>query len=727
MSRTNAYPWHFIRIGGLDQVSLYTADDIRALKHLDPKYWVALSCPAKGLEMDSRTLSLLDTDADGHIRIPEVLAAVEWISLRLKDPSAILEGSPSLPLDALATGTSEGAALAAAAKALVDPAISPPAVTPARAADVVKGLSQGSLKGDGVLRPDAASSAEDKALIADIAATQGSVTEASTAAFFSDLEAYAAWSDAGKTLALAIPSGVAAEAFAAFSAVRTKVEDYFARCGLAAFDPLAKGGLNRREEDYRTLAGKDLSVSSPEVLALPLASVSAAARLPLLTGVNPGWSAALERLHGAAVTPLLGASVTELSPAAWADLGARLRPYEAWIAGRPASPVARLGLERIEALLAGSGRSSLAALFADDKALVGRMSAFSDLEKLALFHRDLGTLLRNFVNFSAFYSKESWAVFQAGTLYLDSRSCRLCIKVDDVAAHAALAGMSRAYVAYVDCRRTGGETLKLAACFTQGDSDYLFVGRNGVFYDRQGRDWDATIIKVVDSPISIRQSFFAPYKRVSSFVEEQFAKFAATKDQAITGDLSTAATSAPVAPAQASTAFDIGKFAGIFAAIGLAASAIGVALASVGSGLMRLEGWQIPFAVAAALLVVSGPSMLLAALKLRQRNLGPLLEANGWAVNGRVKINIPLGSSLTDRASLPAGAKLSLQDPFEDKDAARQRRLWTTVAVVILSCLIAAKVLKTWPFPPAPQAQAANSARDPLSGTPATPPSGTAR
>ena len=702
MSPTSAHPWHFIRIGGLDQVSLSTSDDLRSLKHLDPKYWVALSCPAKGLEIDPRTLGLIDTDGDGHIRIPEVVAAGDWASLRLAEPSALLTGSERLPIGAIASGTPEGASLLSAAKGLVDGADPQPSITAARAAEVVKGLSQGSLKGDGILRPEAASKPEDKALISDIASTLGPVTEATAATFFSDLEAYAAWIQAGKTLALGVDAAVAAEAFAAFCAVRSKVEDYFARCALAAFDAQASGGLNRREEDYRSLAGKELSSSSPELLALPLAAVSPAASLPLLSAVNPAWAPALGRLHRSAVAPLLGASVTELSPADWAAIASKLQPYEAWISSKPSSPVAKLGGERIDALLRGACKASLAALFAEDKALIGRMSAFSDLEKLALFHRDLGTLLRNFVNFSAFYSKESWAIFQAGTLYLDSRSCRLCIRVDDVGAHSALAGMSRAYVAYVDCKRTGGESMKLAACFTQGDSDYLFVGRNGVFYDRQGRDWDATIVKVIDSPISIRQSFFAPYKRVSSFVEEQFAKFAATKDQAITADLSSAAVAAPTAPAPASGAFDIGKFAGIFAAIGLAASTIGLALASVASGLMKLEPWQFPFAVAAALLVVSGPSMLLAALKLRQRNLGPLLEANGWAVNGRVKINIPLGTSLTDRASLPEGARLSLQDPFEDKNAAKQRRIWTTVVILVAAGLIAAKVLKTWPFHPAP-------------------------
>jgi len=89
------------------------------------------------------------------------------------------------------------------------------------------------------------------------------------------------------------------------------------------------------------------------------------------------------------------------------------------------------------------------------------------------------------------------------------------------------------------------------------------------------------------------------------------------------------------------------------------------------------------------MLLISGPSMLIAWLKLRQRTLGPILEGNGWAVNGRVRINIPLGSALTDVAALPAGARRSLDDPYEDREAASRRRrtiVWATLlALVALS------------------------------------------
>jgi hypothetical protein len=281
-------------------------------------------------------------------------------------------------------------------------------------------------------------------------------------------------------------------------------------------------------------------------------------------------------------------------------------------------------------------------------------------------------------------------------LFLDSRSCELCIRVNDPGAHAVLAATSKTYIAYLDCQRTGGEKMKIAACFTQGDSDYLFVGRNGLFYDRKHRDWDATITKIIDNPISIRQAFWSPYKKFLRMIEDQVTKRAAAADTAATAQLQTAASAivahdpkappAPPAPApQAPKKFDVGTVAALGVGLGALASAFGMVFGKF----VDLPGWQIPFVIAGVVLAISLPSMLIAWLKIRQRTVGPLLEANGWAINGRVKVNIPLGTALTDRALLPANAKRILQDPYEDKEARRQRRLWIALIVVVVLAVVA--------------------------------------
>jgi hypothetical protein len=297
-------------------------------------------------------------------------------------------------------------------------------------------------------------------------------------------------------------------------------------------------------------------------------------------------------------------------------------------------------------------------------------------------------------------------VFQAGTLFLDARSCELCVRVDDPGAHAALGGLSRMYNAYCECRRVGGEKMNVAACFTQGDSDYLMVGRNGVFWDRRGRDWDATIVKIVEAPISIRQAFFAPYKKFLRLVEEQVARFAAAKQKGVDDKMTSHATQVADGaihgkPVPAPEPVDVGKMVGIIAALGVGIGALGTVLGGLVSGFVGLEPWWAKaVAVAAMLAIVSGPSVLIAWLKLRQRTLGPILDANGWAVNGRVKINLPLGTALTDRAVLPRGARRVLDDPYADEGARRRRRAFWTVLVLAAAALAAARYLGAWPFGP---------------------------
>lgn len=693
------HPWKFVRSGGLDQVSLETSEDLRALGELDQKLWVALSCPVTGLQVDERTLAIIDTDGDGHVRPPEIIAAVSWACLRLGDPSALLRGAPVLALEAI-SGSAEGLAVTEAARWILSRLGKEGAsVSAAEAAEVGAALAKNPLKGDGILRPEAGRDEATQALLRDIATCFGDVTEPAVAAFFGDLAAFKAWSEAGGSPAATGLGPAAAEAFSAVAAVRAKVLDYFARTQLAAFDPAAAPGLNRHEEDYRAIGAGELAADSPVLAALPLARIEPNRPLPLVDGVNPAWAPALARLREAAVIPLLGAGKASLTADEWATLGERLRPYEAWVGTKPTSAVAKLGLERINAILSGPGAQALADLFSEDKTLAPRVAATADVERLSLFYRDLGTILRNFVNFSDFYSRSRDAIFQAGTLYLDSRSCRLCVRVENVEAHSMFAQMSRVYVAYLDCRRRGGETMKIAAAFTQGDSDYLFVGRNGVFYDRAGRDWDAMIVRISSSPISVRQAFFTPYKRVASFVQEQFSKFAAAKDKAVETRLEGPAGAVVPAPTPPpATSFDIARFAGIFAAIGLAFGAIGGAIASVVTGLLKLPLWQIPIAVAAALLLISGPSMILAALKLRQRNLGPLLEGTGWAVNGRVKINMPLGTALTDRGVLPPNSTRAAFDPYEDQAANNRRGAAIGFFLAVAAWLICAKVFHAWPF-----------------------------
>ena len=719
--------WNFFRTGGLDQVLLESGDDLVNLEQLDQKLWVALSCPVKGLELDEKTLALIDSDGDGRIRVPELLAAIKWASARLKDPAELLKGGAALSLSAINDSTPDGKVILSSAKQILTNVgkKGADAISAADASDTAKIFSASPLNGDGVIPPEATEDPAAQALIKDIIACVGGtadrtgsigVTAEQIAAFFADLTAYLAWVQQSSTKDIAILGDATEAACSALKAVRAKVEDYFGRCRLAAFDARATVALNRAESEYLAIAAKDMKITAEEVAGFPLSRIEAGRALSLVDGVNPAWASALTALYKAAVTPIFGAAKTTLTEAEWIALNAKFAAYETWLGGKAGSTVEKLGLPRVKEILAGKGREALAELVALDKALEPEFKAISDVDRLAHYARDMRALLHNFVNFADFYSPDRWATFQAGTLYLDSRSTELCIHVD---GPNPLAAMSKTYIAYCSCTRPGGATKMIAACFTQGDSDYLFVGRHGIFYDRQGKDWDAVITSLVDNPISLRQAFWSPYKKFIRMIDEMIAKRAAAADAAANNRLATAAevvanadkaaaekanadkaaaekAKAAPAPVEAPKKVDVGAVAAISVGVG----AIGGALAAVGTGLAHLLWWQYPLVIIGLILVISLPAVVIAWLKLRQRTLGPILDANGWAINGRVKINIPFGAALTDVATLPLGAKRSLEDPYEDKSAAKRRRFWTLVVVVVMIGALISWYMGTWPFKP---------------------------
>jgi len=681
-----SYPWKFFRAGGFNQVLITSGADLINLDQLDQKLWVALACPTTGVEFDRTTLALIDTDKDARVRAPELIAATTWAGALLKNPDELLKGSGTLRPAAIDDATPEGKLIANFARQVLGKGDNDE-ITFAEAATAAQSFASKPFIGDGIITADTAGDDATQAMIADIINCLGAdpdtsgkpgVSQAKVDQFFADAAAYSDWWKKAEGDASILPLGLNTEAAAgAVRAVKAKVEDYFARGRLAAFDPRAVSALNRDEKEYAVLGAKDLTSTHADIAGLPLAQVGATTPLPLTQGINPAWANAIAALQTQAITPLLGAKAV-LTETDWNALLGKLAAFEAWNAAKSGGSIEKIGLARAREILATKAKDTLTELIARDTAEQGNSVAVIGLHRLIHYYRDLAKLCRNFVNFSDFYGRKDKAIFQAGTLYLDQRSCDLCLSVDDAGKHAVMAGMAGTYLAYCDCARKGtGEKLSIVAAFTGGDSDNLLVGRNGIFYDRAGLDWDATITKIVDNPISVRQAFWSPYKKLVRMLEERAAKQAADADAAANAQL-TAVANAPAAgsgtAAGGKPAFD----PSVIALLSLALGSLAAAGASILVFLGKFEDWQIPLLVVGVMLVVSAPSMAIAWLKLRKRNLGPILDANGWAVNAKARMNVPFGGALTGVAALPPGAAFGAADAYAEK-----RSVWPKILMFL--------------------------------------------
>lgn len=496
------YKWSFANVGGVTRVRIQSAEDIRHLGELDKKMWTVLSCPVNGLEISSDSLSLMDTDGDGKLRVKEVIATADWLCATLKDPQSLFEQSDTIDIENIAD--------------------------------------------EGLRVIGERLSVSGKVSLADVQAAIDAVTIEEQPIPAAPLEA---------------------DVMAAYKEKSAEYAAYY------ELEKLQKLGLATIPEE----------------------------------------------------TPKPGMKEKD-----FLAMGKQIADYEA---------------------------AKAAAETANADALAASKAVYMPLRKLLLIHRDFYRLLRNFITFEDFYDRdpETVASFEAGTLIIDQRACHLCMRVNELPKHDVQAPLSGIYLLYCNCEsKKLGKSMQIVAAMTQGEIKNLSVGKNGIFYDNEGNDYDASVFKIIDNPISIRQAFWTPYRKLSDWIEAKINKSAAEKDAAVMSDVTTkieAKAEGKAAPEK--PAFDIAKFAGIFAAIGMALGMIGTALASVAKGMSGFTWWQLLIVFVCILLVISGPSMIMAWMKLRRRNLAPVLNANGWAVNSDALISVLFGRTLTEQVLFP--------------------------------------------------------------------------
>ena len=197
---TQAYRWTFFRAGGFDQVKLESVADLEHLDELDLKLWVALACPSTGLNLDTRTLSLVDSDKDGRVRAPELIAAVKFAIAYLKEPDDLLKGKASLPLASIDDSTPEGKTLLASARQILQHLGKPSdaALSCDDFSDTAKIFADTAFNGDGVVTELSSDKEDVRALLREIMDTIGGVPDRSgkdgvsaeqVAAFFEEAQA----------------------------------------------------------------------------------------------------------------------------------------------------------------------------------------------------------------------------------------------------------------------------------------------------------------------------------------------------------------------------------------------------------------------------------------------------------------------------------------------------------------------------------------------------------
>ncbi|PTL79468.1 kinesin [Vitiosangium sp. GDMCC 1.1324] len=708
-------PLVYRRYGGSLQVSIPSFEVLTEAIRIPETQWLATACPLEGLNCDRRFLEFVDADKNGRIRVAELRAAVEHTAKLLKSHQGTDAASDVLMLDAL---SEEGAKLRDVAGILLETLKAPErtriSLEQVRASE--KALREAGQNGDGIVAPAFLPEPLRPLAVKMMAsfpevknrAGQAGVDVPMLQRFREERRAVLAHLS-GKESVL-VWGGQSVERARRIQEVRPVLDTYFLQCRLVAAQPEAIASLKLEAGRLQGTLG-DTEAFARVVSELPVA--------PPEPGGALRWSRlyrgpAFEKLDAFkrdVAVPITGDMAT-LADATWRELCTKADAILAWQARLDASPLH--GLVDALAAIPEPELDALEAASRADLALKDKLDAVDELERLILYQRWLLTFANNFISMPDLYQTKRRALMEKGTLILGGRRYRLSVLVTNRAAHAALTGQGTTCTLYVQVlAKEGGESYEVAVPVTRGRSGNLVVGKRGVFYDVEGREYDAVVTQIIRQPVSLWEAMTMPFERIGQFISKKIEGMAAAGEKALDESLeksythgtgvATTAVTAPATPAPATPAASPAPPApaagpgGFIAATGIAFAAVGTSLAFI---VAQVKSLTLLDVISAAIIVTAAvmlPSGLLGWLKLRKRNLALLLEGSGWALNDRLNLTRELAALVTRRPRLPKHATVDRTDALrsvlvkvreDDEEERRSPGVWVGIVLAILLALL---------------------------------------
>ncbi len=669
----------FKRFGRSYHLCIDHAEDLRRVLHLDEAHWVATNAPIETLNCDPMFLGLVDTDNDGRIGCDDLKKAIRWLLDTLRDRGDVTAGSQTLKLDAINTDQQTGRwAHESAAKILTRLGKADARRIALDQVNQIKtDIENTPISEMGVVFPEAATDAEVQEFMTDIVATVGGaphpsgrqgVDQAQLDQFVAGARAFLEWQLRGnisknRSQTEIMPLGAQTpEAFALLVSVRDKIDQYFAQSEAVAFDPRVAQHIGPCDAEIA-----NLDLTTPAAIEefrrnAPLAKPTPLRVLSFDDQVNPYYAPQLTDFLTGFLKPLLGQSTSSLSQEQWQEVKERFTACEAWMKAKPDAKFELLDSEKLRKYLDKKFSDAVRLLIEKCRATAVELDRIRGVEKLILYQVWILDLANNFVSFPHLYDARRRALFEMGTLVMDGRRFNFSVKVNDRAEHMRIAKTSSMYVLYVQVASAPDKPkYEVAVPVTAGGKGNLCVGKRGVFYDLAGQECDATVVEIIENPISISEALVSPFQRLGRLLTGKIEAITSAGEKKLDTAVGTAvaeAQSSPQKPDGTATAAPSGQaIGGILMGGGVAIAALGSAWAFIANQVSNLHWYVVVVGVVCAMLAVILPTSILAFLKLRRRELSAILEGSGWAINARMRLTRRQGRFFTQRPGYPRHAK----------------------------------------------------------------------
>jgi len=712
-------PIVFRNYGGIHQLRIESAEDLSFIHDLHPALWAATSVQLESLQCDPIFLKYLNQDGHGSIRSEHLRIALRWIFRLMGKRTRMGHSSEVLRILDLDISHKDGQKLKEAALHILGhlKANSSEEIGLEQVRVFQKTYVMNPPNGDGVLPvqhvsdPDAARLAaavlEEIGGTRDISGLDG-INEVQLLKFLDRAKKQLAW----KALLNNYSSGEimswgedTTDAVKMVFECDAKIEEFFWQCDLVRLDECKKEEIRFSKKDLDRLDGSSVGVIEAYLAQAPLQIPNAEGVLNLQGTINPYYKEQIKELQERVLVRAQPDSCGSLTRSKWGQVKAIFEPYFKWQAQKPSDGLGELPEITLREYLEGPGQKKLFKLLLEDRAVQDELRQITDLEKLILYQRWLLELANNFVNFSALYDPSRRALFELGNLVIDGREFTFTMKVQSRSEHKKIAQTSKMFLVYAEI--TGSENqqhnFEIVAALTSGDQGAIEIGKRGIFYDLRGKEWDARVVDLVRNPISLTEAIKAPFLKAKKLLTEKVELFAGSK----AGSLEKATTEmvtkiekgqsldqlarSPASPTPAVSSLGIRD---LLLGGGIAFAAVGSSLVYLIGTLSQISLLKAGVVFMSIVAVVIFFSAFLGWNTLRKRDMTPLLEACGWAVNLRMYLTGRLGYLFSHMPHLPDGARKEHRDLvniFLQKTghgSVRRRRIGLVCLVSILFIVI---------------------------------------
>ena len=698
----------FKNYGGSYQLRIRDAQDLEKIQALDEAHWAATSVPINSLNCDYVFTSFVDTDQNGRIRTNEVKEAQAWLFRFLANRSRLSVGTDVLDLNDIDTSHPEGKKLRVVAEFILTNLNSAGAqkISLSQVRDVQSIMASAANNGDGIIPSEAASDSDLAQFIISVIETVGSVLDASgkpgisqeqLKAFFQEAQSYLAWKAKGEipkgdNVTEVMPWGAETpQAYELITSLEEKIEQYFAQCAMVGFDERAAAQMHLRQKELDEIDFTDKSMMEARIKDAPLAVPNPKGLLDLEALINPIYTERIFCLREKVLKRALGGPVKHLTQKQWDKAKNIFTPYRTWLEGKRGMKVEKLGVDRLCTYLDGPYRKQVSELIVKDLAVADDLNQMHNLEKLILYQKWLMELVNNFVSFPNLYNPQTRSLFEMGTLIIDGRQITFTMKVQDRQVHKKIAEKSCMYLLYVEVSGRQDKDIKfeIVAAVTSGTAGRLHLGKRGIFFTVDGREWDARIVDIVENPISIYESIRAPFQQVTGFIRKQIDKFTKSRQGKVEESFTAPSAS--------------GMTRDLLLGGGVAIAALGTSFAYITKALSQVKPVHILITLAGIATAILLPGIIAGFIKIRKRNMSTLLEASGWAVNVHMRLNATLGRLFTHVPNLPKGARREHRDVVAQfvkesgRPSLRSKKLSVAVLIILLIALGLILILVTFP------------------------------